>query len=149
PLSVLPRLVGMQNGNNEAAADARALLAALTALGQKKLDAAQEKADSAPLDAFLLIEKIPSSYKGTPLATKANELLGKLKKEKAVSSELAARPALEALHKLEQQLAAKPGADDPTKSDFQKSNAALLKQLKDKVATMKKQWPDARATEEA
>lgn len=150
PLTVLSKLTGLQNsGNPETVADAKALLTSLTASGQKKFEQAEDKAASDPLAAFLLVEKIPVSYKGTALAAKATELIGKLKKDKAVTAELSARPALDAIKKIEQQLAAKPGADDPMKPDFQKANAGLLKQLKDKVASMKKAWPDAKATEEA
>lgn len=149
PLSVLPRLIGMQNAKGDVGADANALLASLTASGQKKLDRAADVVDKEPLEAFLLLEKLPTAYKGTAVAKKANEMLVKLRKEKPVTAELAARPALEMVRSFEQQLASRFGANDPKKPDFQKTNAALLKQLKDKVQQMNKAWPDAKSTQEA
>ncbi len=150
PLAVLPRVVALQNAASPtAAADAKALLVALTAAGQKKLDLAQEKAEGEPVEAFLLVEKLPAAYKGTPVAKDAVALVTKLKKEKAVKAELAARPAFEVVRQMDAQLAARLGEEKPSASEFQKANADLLKQLKAKVAQMKKSWPDAKVTGEA
>ncbi len=150
PLAVLPRVVALQNAASPtAAADAKALLAALTAAGQKKLDLAQEKAEGEPVEAFLLVEKLPAAYKGTPVAKDAVALVTKLKKEKAVKAELAARPAFEVVRQMDAQLAAKVGEEKASAPEFQKANADLLKQLKAKVAQMKKSWPDAKVTGEA
>lgn len=121
----------------------------MTAIGQAKFERAKERADAEPLEAFLLVEKVPAAYKGTPLAKDAAVLIAKLKKDKAVAAELTARPALEAVRKFDAQLAARPGSGMPSAADFQKANADLLKQLKVKVAQMKKTWPDAKATGEA
>jgi thiol-disulfide isomerase/thioredoxin len=149
PALLLPRVVAAQTGTKESAADAKALLASMTAQGQAKFDRAKEQADAQPVEAFLLVEKLPAAYKGTPLAKDAGALVAKLKKDKAVTAELAARPALEAVRKVDAQLAARPGSNLPSAADFQKMNADLLKQLKAKVALMKKTWPDAKATGEA
>ena len=150
PLAVLPRVVALQNAASPtAAADAKALLAALTAAGQKKLDLAQEKAEGEPVEAFLLVEKLPAAYKGTPVAKDAVALVTKLKKEKAVKAELAARPAFEVVRQMDAQLAARLGEEKPSAPEFQKANADLLKQLRAKVAQMKKSWPDAKVTGEA
>ena len=149
PSAVLPRVVSQLTAAKEAGADAKALLASITAAGQKKLETAQEKTGTEPIEAFLLVEKLPAAYKGTPLAKEAAALVAKLKKDKAVVAELAARPGLEAVRQIDSQLAARPGSDLPSAADFQKGNADLLKQLKAKVAQMKKNWPDAKATTEA
>jgi thiol-disulfide isomerase/thioredoxin len=148
PQTALPRVVAQLGGPKDAAADAKALLASLTAVGQKKFDLAQEKAETEPVEAFLLAEKLPTTYKGTPLAKDATALITKLKKDKAVTAELAARPSLVAVQQLDTQLAAKLGLDKVS-PEFQKANAALLSQLKSKVTQMKKSWPDAKATAEA
>ena len=67
-----------------------------------------------------------------------------------VTAELAARPTLEVVRKIERQLEVNlEGVGDPKKDEFQKANSALLKQLKDRLATMKKSWPDAYATKTA
>ena len=96
---------------------------------------------------FALVEKIPAAYKGTPVAAKATEMIAKLKKEKAVVAELAARPALGALKKMETPLVGT--ADGSRMPEYQKMHAAVLKQMKAKVAEMKKAWPDSLATKEA
>jgi hypothetical protein len=76
-------------------------------------------------------------------------MITKLKKDKSVATEIAARPSLESVRQLAAQLVARPGADDASAAAFQKANAALLQQLRGKVAQMKKNWPDARATADA
>jgi thiol-disulfide isomerase/thioredoxin len=147
PATILPRVSALRNSTGDAGEDAKALLASMTAVGKKKLDEANEKKAGEPLEAFLLIEKVPAAYKGSPLATEANELLAKLKAEKAVKAELAARPALEAVKKLDMQLGL--GADDPHKPEWQKAHKEPLKELKTKVQSMKKAWPDAKSTQDA
>ncbi len=149
PSAVLPRVVAQLAAGKEAGADAKALLASITAVGQKKLEAAQEKTGAEPVEAFLLVEKLPATYKGTPLAKEAAALVVKLKKEKAVAAELAARPALEAVRQIDSQLAAQLTEAKPAAPEFQKANAVLLGQLRAKVAQMKKTWPDAKVTGEA
>ena len=76
----------------------------MTAVGQKKFDQAKETAEKEPVEAFLLVEKVPATFKGTPLAKDAAALITKLKKEKAVTAEMAARPSLEAVQKFESAL---------------------------------------------
>jgi thiol-disulfide isomerase/thioredoxin len=147
PASILPRVSANRNAKGDLGEDANALLKAMTAGGAKKLEEATAKKDSEPLEAFLLIEKVPAMYKGAPLATEANELLNKLKADKAVRAELAARPALEKVKQIDQQLGL--GADDPRKPEWQKAHKEPLKLLKDKVSQMKKSWPDARSTQDA
>jgi thiol-disulfide isomerase/thioredoxin len=147
PATILPKVAAMRNYTGDAGVDAKALLAAMTAGGRKKLDAAVEKKDADPVEAFVLIEKLPAAYKGSPLAQEANDLLNKLRGEKAVQAELAARKFMENIKRIDQQLGL--GAEDPTKPEFQKSRAPILKQLKDKVTQMKKAWPDAPSTKQA
>lgn len=148
PQLVLPKVAGQLGGTKDAAEDAKALLASMVAVGQKKFDQAKEAAEKDPVEAFLLVEKVPTVFKGTQLAKDATALITKLKKEKAVTAEIAARPALDAVKQFERALATQPGADTAT-PEFQKANAAGLAQLKQKVTQMKKSWPDAKATAEA
>jgi thiol-disulfide isomerase/thioredoxin len=147
PATILPRVAALRNSSGDAGEDAKALLASMTAVGRKKVEQANEKKESEPLEAFLLVEKTPVAFKGTPVATEASELITKLKADKAVKAELAARPALEVVKKLDQQLGL--GADDPRKPDWQKAHKEPLTQLKHKVQVMKKSWPDAKSTQEA
>ncbi|WP_020470565.1 TlpA disulfide reductase family protein [Zavarzinella formosa] len=151
PVSMVSRLAPLVGSTNKDTAEqATALMDTITAQGRKKLDAATEKASDAPAEAFLLVENLPTTYKGSPVAKQATELITKLKKEKAVTAELAARPSLEAAKQLASQLSARLGTGgDPSKPEFRKANAATIKQLESKVAQMKKTWPDAKATAEA
>jgi hypothetical protein len=121
----------------------------MTAFGVEKLEKAKDLADTDPVAAYFLAERLPASFKGTPLAKDAGELLAKLRKDRAVVAELSAIKALEPIRKIDQHLVMKAGADEPMKGDFQKNNATLLRQLKDRVQQMKKSWPDAKATQEA
>jgi hypothetical protein len=148
PQLVLPKVNG-QLANKDAGEDAKALLAAMTAGGQKKFDQAKEAAEKDPVEAFLLVEKVPAAFKGTQLAKDATALLTKLKQDKAVKAEIAARPSFDAVKQFGLALAALPGGDTPTSPEFQKANAAALTQLKQKVTQMKKSWPDAKSTAEA
>lgn len=147
PATLLPRVSALRNASGETGEHARALLAAMTAVGKKKLDEANEKKGSEPLEAFLLVEKVPAAFKGSPVATEASELLTKLRAEKAVRAEVSARSALEAVKKLDQQLG--HGAEDPRKPEWQKAHKEPLTQLKRKVQAMQKSWPEARSTQEA
>jgi thiol-disulfide isomerase/thioredoxin len=148
PASVLVRVAGMRTSKGQVGEDATALLDSMTAVGQKKLKEAEGLAESSPAEAFLLVEKVPTAYKGTPLATKANELITKLKKDKAVTAEISARTVLKAVKEIDQQLGGTKGAD-PKKPEYQKANADHLKKLKSKVQAMKTNYPDTQATKEA
>jgi thiol-disulfide isomerase/thioredoxin len=148
PASQLARVAALRTSKGQVGEDATALLDSMTAVGRKKLKDAEDLAGSSPGEAYLLIEKVPTAYKGTPLATKATELITKLKKEKVVMAEINARSALEGVKKIDQQLGGTKG-QDPKKSEYQKSNAKALGQLKTKVQSMKTNYPDAQATKEA
>lgn len=146
PSSLIPRLSPLLvSANKETAAQSQALVGSITASGKIKLDEAKEKASDSPVEAFLLVEKLPVSYKGTPVGKQAAELIEKLKKEKAVAMELAARPSLESI----KQMIGKFGNADPSKPEFRKANSIPLKALENKLAQMKKSWPDATATSDA
>lgn len=147
PSTLLAKVVALKGSGGETATEAQTLLDSMTAVGLKKLKAAEEAQSADPLAAFVLIEKVPTAYKGTPVATKATELLAKLKKEKAVVAELAARPALAALKKIETPLVGT--ADSARMPEYTKMHGAVLKQIKAKVLEMKKSWPDSNATKEA
>jgi thiol-disulfide isomerase/thioredoxin len=148
PAGLLARVAGLRTTKGQVGEDATALLDSMTAVGQKKLKEAEGLAGSSPGEAYLLVEKVPTTYKGTPLATKATELITKLKKEKVVMAEINARSALEGVKKIDQQLGGTKG-QDPKKVEYQKANALTLKQLKTKVQAMKTNYPDAQATKEA
>jgi hypothetical protein len=147
PGTLLAKIASQWTSAGDVGEDATALLAAMTAVGTKKLEEAKAKKESDPVEAYFLIEKVPTTFKDTPLASEASQLLGKLKADKAVKAELAARPALEAVRRVETQLAV--GNDDPKKADWQKAHKEPLTDLKKKIQSMKTKWPDTRATQDA
>jgi thiol-disulfide isomerase/thioredoxin len=147
PAAVLARLASVQNsGKGEPAAEAKALVESVTAAGRRKLELARAKVEGEPFEAFLLVENLPATYKGTPVAKEAAAMIARLKRDKSVATEIAARPSLETVRQLVSQLAARPGADEASAPAFQKANAVLLQQLRGKLGQMKKNWPDAKAT---
>jgi hypothetical protein len=148
PLSVLPKLVALSRGSNEIATEAKSLVDAIVSEAQKKLTTAEDLAKDSPLAAFLQVEPLSTSFKGTSVATKANGLIVSLKKEKVVANELSARPGLEMIKKLDMQLVAAAAGVDLKNTEFQKAMATQLKQLKQKAAVLKKNYPDSKANEE-
>ncbi|HEV3386545.1 MAG TPA: hypothetical protein VG097_17140 [Gemmata sp.] len=150
PSLVLPRLVALQNSAGDVGTEAKALLGSMTANGQSKFEQAEGMAESNPIGAFFLIEKLPVIFKGTELAKKMSAMIVKLKKEKSVTAEIAARPSLEVVRKIDFQLDSILDQNPNVKrEEVLKANSQLLKQMKEKMSAMKKSWPDAKATEEA
>jgi hypothetical protein len=146
-LPKLPPLVGSKDADT--AADAKALHTALTAPGQEALAEAQTLVKSDPVAAFILVEKVPVTYKGTPLESKASALVASLRQTSAVGAELKARVLLEQVRKLDTALAGQPGAFNPTDPQFQARNAATLGQMRKVLDQMRKTHPKARATGQA
>jgi hypothetical protein len=150
PASVLPRVAQLARAPDaDTAAAAKTLLGVLTAGGLKVLEEAQALAKDDKVGAFLLVERLPAAYKETAIASKASELIGRLKADRAVVTELRARAGLAAVKTIDTELGGRPGSFDPAQEKFRTDNAALLRRLAGTVAAMKKSWPKARATEEA
>lgn len=150
PLPIVPRVYSLTTASGTTGTEAKALYDSLTALGQKRLKEADELTSTDPVGAFVMLETMPTQWKGTALATKANEALGKLKRDKAVFNELNARPMLEAIKKLEAPLAGTVNdKNDPNSMEYQKKFATQLKPLKAKIQQLKMLYPDALATKQA
>jgi hypothetical protein len=150
PASVLPSLAPLVRSSDAgAAAAAKALMATLTATARKAVEDAQAIAKDDPVGAFLMVERVPAAYKDTAVAAKASDLIGRLKTDQAVATELRARTGLAAVKAIDTELGSRPGSFDPSQERFRTDNAALLRRLAGTVAAMKKSWPKARATEEA
>lgn len=150
PLSVLPKLVALQKSTDATTAEeAKMLLAKLTEVGQKKIDQAESVMKDDPLTAYQDLESVPGAYKGTPVATKATSMINELRKDKRVAAELRARPALDKIKKLEEQLKTLASKIQPTDPNFKRVAAAPLASLKTALTTMKKSYPDAKATQDA
>jgi hypothetical protein len=128
---------------------AKLLVGEMTEAGQAALREAEPLAKKDPVAAFILIERLPTVFKNTAVATGANKLLDELKKNKAVANELRARKDLAAVKKIDTELNGRPGSFDPKLEQFRRENALLLAQLQQKVQQMKKAYPMAKATEQA
>ncbi|QEL17291.1 hypothetical protein [Limnoglobus roseus] len=137
--------------NSDAAVSepAKKLMAALAKPVQQRLEFAESKKKSDPVEAFLTAESVVAEYKGTPFAAKADRLVSSLKVEKAVAVELKARKELDGIKKIEAVLNAQGGSFDPTDIKFQMKYEPQIKQMKALYEQMKKAHPNAKATEEA
>jgi hypothetical protein len=150
PATVLQKLIQVYRGASGTAADeAKALIGQMTALGQKRFDDAEKLLKSDPVGAFVILDRITTVFKNTQLASKASDQLNTLKIHKEVALELRAKPALDAVRKLESTLSGKPRSFDPLLPQFQRDNAGLLQQLRDAIEKVRKQAPGSKAAEEA
>jgi hypothetical protein len=150
PALVLPQLLThSRSSDDDTAAAAKKMIASLTAGGQQALEQAEPLIKDDPVGAYLKIERLPLVYKGTPLATSATKMLGKLKRDKGVNAELRARPTLVMVRSADAELSSRPGAFDPKLKEFREENAELLQQMRAAIIQMKKTWPTSRATAEA
>jgi hypothetical protein len=150
PAGVLPKAVALAKSSDPAtAAQAKRLVAALTEVAGQRLAEASERAKDDPLAAFDRLTPLARNFKGTPVGTRADDLLTSLRRDPKVMAEVKARPSLEAVKKLDEALAAPAAKADPKSAEFQRAYAAPLKQLRTQISQMKRSWPDASATKEA
>lgn len=133
----------------DTASEAKQLVEKISEPGQAVLLNGEKMLKDDPVGAYLALERLPTLYKGTPLATKASEHLGKLRTDKGVQLEIKARTGLAIIQKMDTELTGRPGSFDAKGERFRAENAAALKQLQDAVLQMKKAWPTTRATQEA
>jgi hypothetical protein len=131
------------------ASAARAIEGPLLAPGQQTLEAATGLGKTDPLGAFLLVEKVPVVYKGTPVGAQAANLVSRLKVHPAVEAELRARTVLQQIRKLDGALSAQAGNFNPADPTFRTKNSAALNQLRATLEQMRKKHPKAKATQEA
>jgi hypothetical protein len=153
PAQVLPKVVPLlKSSNTDTAEQAKKLVENITAGAQKKVEKADALKEDDPVTAYVLIDKMPVLFKGTPVAAKANELITSLKKDKAVQAELKARTSLESVHKLDGLLskaANEAKVEDLTDARFLKANAPSIDQLKRTLLQMHKSYPETKATQQA
>jgi hypothetical protein len=153
PAPVLQKVVPLlKSSNADTAEQARKLVENITAGARKKIDKAEAMKEDDPASAYVLIDRVPVVFKGTPVAARANELITALKKDKAVQAELKARTSLESVQKLDGLLsraADKASIEDLKDARFLKANAAGIDQLKRTLLQMHKSYPEAKATQQA
>jgi hypothetical protein len=148
--TILPRLTSLTRFlNPKVSEEAKLLVEKVTAVGQKKLEEAEPLLKEQPVEAFLKLERLPTLYPDTPVATKASTLLARLRQTKEVAIELQARPTLNLVKRLDTELRSRPGAFDPTSAQFRQKNLLALRQLQFNLQKMQKSWPMTKAAEEA
>ena len=150
PLQSVQKLLTLQRSTDAPTAKAaKALVTRILDSGQKRLDAAKDAMAGDPVTVYETALELTTSFKGTPLAPKANELVNKLKGDKVVQAELRARPSLAKIRNLDFALAERPTEEDTKSAEFKKKYATVLKEMNAILRTMKRNWPDAKATKEA
>ena len=150
PKAVLQKAIPLQRSpDGQAASEAKQLVTALTRRGQEELDRAESLKNEDPVEAYFELQRLPTLFKGTPVETRTNSLLAELKRNKAVTAELQARPTLEKVKKWDTMLSARAGTADPKGAEFQRAFGPTLKQMQTTLQQMKKSWPEAKATQEA
>jgi len=146
PVAVLPKLTPLAGSSDPDTKDkAKKLHDLILAPGEKALTKAEASVKTNPLEAFITAEKVATKFKGTPLATKANAMLSKLRTDKAVAAELKARAVGADIEKLAAKLRAQEGSFKPTSTEFQTENRQLLTQMRTLLEQMRKNFPNAPA----
>jgi hypothetical protein len=152
PSAVLQRAVPLLKTKDTAVAEeAKQLIDKICFVGRQQYDEAEQQKGDDPFAAYTAIEKLPTQYRGTPLATDATKLLTELKKDKTVQTELKARPQLTAIKTIDANLTKSAGVAklELTDPKFLKANGQVLQNLRKNVIAMKKSFPEAKATEQA
>lgn len=149
-LDALPKLTALFSSTDPATASAaKSLHAKLLAPATDALADATAKKKTEPVAAYFAAERIAASYKGTPVAAKANALAQSLAGDPAVDKELRARRAAEPIFRVEKALSGSAGSFDPTSQRFQVENAAALNQMRAAIEKLRKQFPGTRALADA
>lgn len=152
PQTVLPKVLALRNAADKATAEAaKELATGMLSVAQQRLDDATAAAKDSPIEAYDAVSRLTVTMKGSPVATKAGELLTKLKTNKEVQAELKARPVLEQIVKFDADLdsAAFAAKLERGSDAFNQKFGAQVKKLIDAQAQMAKSWPDAPATKAA
>jgi hypothetical protein len=128
---------------------AKALVEVLTAPAKVSLEAAKAQRADDPLAAYDRAQRLSVTFKGSAVGTAAAKFFAELKADKTVMAELRAKPLLEKVRAIDQTLGKALGEKESPDDAFRKAMAGPLKQLRDAIAVMKRQAPDARATKDA
>jgi hypothetical protein len=131
------------------ARQAKAIGSRLQSGAQARLDEAKTVLKVDPVAAYDATLQTATRWKGTALGKEAGELATRLKDDKLVASELKARPTLEKVRALEAAVTKAAKGAEPDSPEFKKAFAPQLKQLESAIKALKKQHPDAPATQEA
>ena len=79
PAAVLPQLIPhTRSGDDQTKEAAKKLVDQIMAVAPKVFEQAEGMAKEDPVGAFLKLDRLAKVFKGTPIAVKANTMLGKL-----------------------------------------------------------------------
>ena len=150
PQSVLPLLMAAtRNPDAPTQEVAKTLLERITAGGERRLAEGEKLSTTDPVETFVLVNNLPNAYRGTPLASRATTLLGKIRRDKRVAVEFQAQPSLVEVFKIDGELSVRPGSFDPSLPRFQSENSVLIRRLNTVVGQRALTWSDSRSTAEA
>jgi hypothetical protein len=150
PQSVLPLLMTATRAPEAGAQEmAKALLGRITSGAERKLAEAEKLSTTDPVESFVLVNNLPNTYRGTPVASRATALLAKIRRDTRVAVEFVAQPSLAEVLKIDAELSVRPGSFDPSLARFQNENQTLIRRLNTVVAQMQSTWSGSRSTAEA
>jgi hypothetical protein len=150
PKTILQKVLPLQRSPDaNAASEAKQLVTSLSKTGQKQIEAAEVIKKEDPYAAYVSLQKVPLTFKGTPVETKANAVLAELRRNKVVAVELQAHASFDKIKKWDTALSAAAGKVDPKGPEFQRAFRSTLKQMQTTLQQMKRSWPDSKATREA
>ena len=148
PATVLSSLISRKSDP-----DAKALIESICFPAKEQLDEAKERIETDPVGVYNDVQRISTVFRGAPVGTQASELFTKLKNDKLVQQELAARPSLEKVQKLddvlEKAMKADPSKSDPSSPEFTKAHSSQISQIRTIATQMRASWPKTRAASEA
>ena len=133
--------------------DAKALIESICFTAKEQFDDAKERLETDPVGVYNEVQRISTTFRGTPVGAEAGELFTKLKGDRLVQQELAARPSLEKVQKidemLEKAMKANPSKADPSSPEFTKAHSPQISQIRMIATQMRASWPKTRAASEA
>lgn len=150
PATALQKLQPLAQSKDAAvAAKAKSLIAAMTVVADARLAVIEDLAAENPVVGYSAAQRFATTFKNTPAGKKAESLVAQLRTGGDVQVELKARPLLDRIKRIDEQLSPKAEKTNPESPEFQRNFASQLKQMRAILKSMQDAWPDAPATHEA
>lgn len=131
------------------AAEATAMLAALTSGAQSLLDDALRDKEDDPASAIPKLDIVARKFSGSDIGTQAKVASEALKKDPKIKKELQAHAILQQILALESTLKPVPGSSDVKSEAFRGQNMAVLQGLLAGWQTLAKRYPETSAAARA
>lgn len=136
-----------ESSDPDTADEAKWIVEKLTEYGNKQLESAKSKMSEDPLACFTTMQKLAGDFKGTDIGKTAAETVATLKKDKSLTTELAAQDMLAKIRTLEAGMKGKDSA--PSSASFKNQNGKLLQQMQASLQVLVKKYPNTKAVTEA